>query len=98
MGQPWTRIGDITTPCPLLCAPGCIHGPETNITGEFTVLVESSPGCRVTDIAIGCGPPASYVKGSATVLCGSKPVARIGDTTAHGSVAALGAFTVLVGG
>ena len=98
MGMPWSRIGDITTPCPLLCAPACPHAVETNITGNPTVIVAGSPGCAVGNIAIGCGPPASYVKGSATVLCGNMPVVRIGDMTAHGSSAALGAPTVLVGG
>ena len=97
MGMPWSRIGDITSPCPLLCAPGCIHGPETNITGNPTVIVAGSPGCALGDVAIGCGPPASYVVGSATVMCGNKPVVRIGDATAHGSTAAIGAPTVIVG-
>jgi len=97
MGMPWTRIGDITTPCPLLCAPGCIHGPETNIQGNPTVIVVGSPGCALGHTAIGCGPPAPYVAGSATVMNGGAPAVRIGDATAHGSVCALGAPTVLVG-
>ena len=39
VGRPWTRIGDVTTPCGKLCAPGCRHGVETNITGNPTVIV-----------------------------------------------------------
>lgn len=96
MGRFWSRIGDITTPCPLLCAPGCIHGPETNITGNPTVIVLGSPACALTDIAIGCGPPAPYVTGSATVVCGGKLAVGVGDSTAHGSAAMLGATTVLI--
>jgi len=96
MGRPWTRIGDITTPCPVLCAPGCIHGPETNVTGNATVIVVGSPACAIGDIAIGCGPPAPYVVGSPSVICGGKPAVGIGDATAHGSVCAIGAPTVLI--
>jgi uncharacterized Zn-binding protein involved in type VI secretion len=97
MGMPWSRIGDMTTPCPMLCAPGCIHGPETNVQGNPTVIVGKMPACALGHIAVGCGPPAPYVAGSATVLCGNMPAVRIGDATAHGSTAMLGEFTVLVG-
>jgi uncharacterized Zn-binding protein involved in type VI secretion len=38
------------------------------------------------------------VKGSATVLIGGSPAARIGDMTAHGGVIVSGAPTVIVGG
>ena len=97
MGMPWTRIGDITTPCPLLCAPGCIHGPETNVQGNPTVIVEGMPGCAVGHIAVGCGPPAPYAMGSPTVMNGGSPTARIGDPTAHGSMGATGAAKTIVG-
>jgi uncharacterized Zn-binding protein involved in type VI secretion len=38
------------------------------------------------------------VKGSATVLIGGKPAARMGDTTAHGGTIAVGLPTVMIGG
>ena len=98
MGKPWSRVTDMTTPCSLLCAPGCIHGPETNLTGNFTVFVEGKPGCHTTNIAIGCGPPANYVMGSTTVWTANQMVVRVGDPTSHGSTAMLGAMKVLVGG
>jgi uncharacterized Zn-binding protein involved in type VI secretion len=44
------------------------------------------------------GPPDSLVKGSATVMIGGRPAARIGDTTAHGGNIVLGCFTVMIGG
>jgi uncharacterized Zn-binding protein involved in type VI secretion len=44
------------------------------------------------------GPPDSIVKGSATVMIGNKPAARMGDTTAHGGNIVLGMPTVIVGG
>jgi uncharacterized Zn-binding protein involved in type VI secretion len=44
------------------------------------------------------GPPDTIVKGSATVFIGGKPAARMGDSTAHGGVIAMGWPTVLIGG
>jgi len=35
--------------------------------------------------------------GSATVLIGGVPAARLGDSTAHGGTIVLGCFTVLIG-
>ena len=96
MGTPASRIGDITSPCPMLCAPGCIHGPETLVMGAPTVLVAGSPVSRVGDIAVGCGPPAPVSMGSPTVIVAGMPCARIGSITAHGSSLILGAPTVLV--
>jgi len=50
------------------------------------------------DMCVCVGPPDSIVKGSATVMIGGKPAARMGDSTAHGGSIALGAFTVMIGG
>jgi uncharacterized Zn-binding protein involved in type VI secretion len=44
------------------------------------------------------GPPDVIVKGSATVLIGGQPAARMGDTTAHGGVIVAGAPNVIIGG
>jgi uncharacterized Zn-binding protein involved in type VI secretion len=44
------------------------------------------------------GPPDSIVRGSATVLIGGKPAARVGDSTAHGGSIVLGCATVMIGG
>jgi uncharacterized Zn-binding protein involved in type VI secretion len=38
------------------------------------------------------------VKGSATVMIGNMPAARIGDSTAHGGSIILGYPTVIIGG
>jgi hypothetical protein len=43
------------------------------------------------------GPPDVIAKGSATVIIGNMPAARIGDNTAHGGVIVLGCPTVLIG-
>jgi uncharacterized Zn-binding protein involved in type VI secretion len=44
------------------------------------------------------GPPDTIIKGSATVMIGGKPAARLGDSTAHGGTIILGCFTVMIGG
>jgi uncharacterized Zn-binding protein involved in type VI secretion len=56
------------------------------------------PAARVTDMATCVGPPDSIVKGSATVMIGNMPAARIGDNTAHGGVIVVGCPTILIGG
>jgi uncharacterized Zn-binding protein involved in type VI secretion len=43
------------------------------------------------------GPPDVIAMGSFTVLIGSQPAARMGDTCAHGGSVVLGCFTVLIG-
>jgi uncharacterized Zn-binding protein involved in type VI secretion len=49
-------------------------------------------------MAVCVGPPDTIVQGSATVLIGGLPAARLGDATAHGGTIALGMPTVLIGG
>ena len=49
-------------------------------------------------MAVCVGPPDTIVKGSATVLIGKLPAARMGDTCAHGGAIVLGCPTVLIGG
>jgi uncharacterized Zn-binding protein involved in type VI secretion len=56
------------------------------------------PAAVVGDNCVCVGPPDAIVKGSATVMIGGKPAARIGDTTAHGGSIVLGAPTVMIGG
>jgi uncharacterized Zn-binding protein involved in type VI secretion len=62
------------------------------------VLIGGLPAAVVGDNCTCVGPPDSVVKGSATVLIGSKPAARMGDTTAHGGTIVAGLPTVLIGG
>ena len=56
------------------------------------------PAACLGDSCICVGPPDSIMKGSATVLIGNKPAARMGDNTAHGGSIALGCPLVLIGG
>jgi uncharacterized Zn-binding protein involved in type VI secretion len=62
------------------------------------VLIGSLPAAGAGDMCVCVGPPDSIVKGSATVMIGGKPAARMGDTTAHGGAIALGCPTVIIGG
>jgi uncharacterized Zn-binding protein involved in type VI secretion len=72
---------------------GPVVGP-----GIPTVLIEKLPAAVIGDSCVCVGPPDSIVKGSATVMIGGKPAARLGDTTAHGGSVVLGAMTVMIGG
>jgi uncharacterized Zn-binding protein involved in type VI secretion len=49
-------------------------------------------------MAVCVGPPDAIAQGSATVLIGGVPAARMGDATAHGGTIVLGMPTVMIGG
>ncbi|HEX8327297.1 MAG TPA: PAAR domain-containing protein [Hymenobacter sp.] len=97
---PAARITDLHT-CPLL-TPGLppvphVGGPILG-PGCPTVLIGGLMAAVLGDVASCVGPPDTLTKGSATVKIGGKPAVRIGDTTAHGGVVALGFPTVIIGG
>ena len=100
MGQPAARLTDIHT-CPMQ-TPGVppiphVGGPIAG-PGVPNVLIGKLPASVVGDVAVCVGPPDTIVKGSATVLIGGRPAARMGDTTAHGGAIAIGCPNVLIGG
>ncbi len=66
--------------------------------GEPTVLIENLPAATVSTMCVCVGPPDTIVAGSATVLIGGKPAARLGDATAHGGTIVMGSPTVMIGG
>jgi len=80
-----------TGPVPHVGGP--IVGP-----GVPTVLIGKMPAAVATDNCVCVGPPDTIVKGSATVMVGGKPAARLGDNTAHGGSIVLGMPTVMIGG
>lgn len=95
MGQPAARIGDMHT-CPMVTGTvPHVGGPV--VVGMPTVLTGARPQARVTDMATCVGPPDMIAKGSAGVLVGGLPAARVGDMTAHGGVIVVGMPTVLIG-
>jgi uncharacterized Zn-binding protein involved in type VI secretion len=57
------------------------------------------PAARATDMLVCVGPPDVIVKGSATVMIGMMPAARLLDSCAHGGmIVGPGCPTVLIGG
>ncbi len=95
MGQPAARIGDMHT-CPL-SSPNPHGGGPIVGPGEPTVLIGGMPAAVLGDMATCAGPPDSLILGSTTVFIGGKSAIRVGDSTAHGGVIAVGEFTVLIG-
>lgn len=97
---PAARITDIHT-CPMQtpAVPPIPHvgGPITG-PGVSNVLVGKMPAAVVGDMCVCTGPPDAIVKGSATVMIGGRPAARMGDTTAHGGTIVAGCMNVLIGG
>ena len=97
---PAARLTDMHA-CPMV-TPGTppvphVGGPIIG-PGVPTVIIGKLIAAVVTDKCTCVGPPDVIVKGSATVLIGGKPAARVGDNTAHGGSITLGCFTVIVGG
>jgi uncharacterized Zn-binding protein involved in type VI secretion len=97
--QPAARIGDMHV-CPMV-TPGTppvphVGGPITG-PGVPNVLIGFMPAATITDMCVCVGPPDVIAKGSAAVLIGGKPAARMGDMTAHGGTIVAGCPTVLIG-
>lgn len=95
--KPAARLTDMQV-CPMVTGVvphvgGPIAGP-----GVPTALIQFMPAAVVGDSAVCVGPPSTLAMGSMTALAMSKPMARLGDPTAHGGTIVLGCFTVLIGG
>lgn len=100
--MPCARVGDLHL-CPMI-TPGVppiphVGGPVLP-PGVPTVIVSGSPAAPMGNMATCVGPPDTLVKGSSTVMVGSRPCVRIMiDPCAHGGmVTGPGALTVIVGG
>ena len=94
---PAARIGDMHV-CPMVTGVvPHVGGPVTG-PGVPTVLIKNMPAAVLGDMCVCTGPPDTIIKGSATVMIGGKPAARLGDSTAHGGTITLGEFTVMIGG
>ncbi len=98
--KPAARLNDMhicpaSTPAvvPIPHVGGPIVGP-----GIPTVIIENIPASVAGDVCICVGPPDLITAGSTSVLIGNKPAARMGDSTAHGGLIAVGSPTVLIGG
>ncbi|MFK7927141.1 MAG: PAAR domain-containing protein [Myxococcota bacterium] len=97
MGMPAARITDMHV-CPMVTGVVPHVGGPILPPGGVTVLIAGLPAARIGDMCTCVGPPDTIIKGSATVMSGGMPQARMLDSTAHGGMIVLGAPTVLVGG
>ena len=91
------RVGDMHV-CPAFTGPVPHVGGPILPPGTVTVLVGCMPQAGLGDMAVCVGPPDSIIKGSATVMIGGKPAARMMDNCAHGGMIVLGCPTVMIGG
>ncbi|HEY0612394.1 MAG TPA: PAAR domain-containing protein, partial [Chitinophaga sp.] len=74
---PAARLTDMHV-CPMSTGPvPHVGGPVTG-PGVPTVMIGNMPAAVVGDMLVCTGPPDVIVKGSATVLIGGKPAARMG--------------------
>ena len=91
------RITDMHV-CPMVTVIVPHVGGPVVAPSAPTVLNGGLPAAGVGSMCVCVGPPDVIVKGSATVLAGGRPLARMGDSTAHGGTIVLGCPTVMVGG
>lgn len=95
MPIPAARLGDMHV------CPATNPGPVPHVGGPIsmgipTVLIANMPAATVGSTAVCCGPPDTVVQGSAKVLIGGKPAARMGDSCAHGGKIVAGSPTILI--
>jgi len=96
MGQPAARLTDPHV-CPMMDGPKPhVGGPV--MVGAVNVLIVKLPAANVGTTCTCVGAPDVVIRGSATVMIGGRPAARMLDQTAHGGVIMMGAPTVLIGG
>ncbi|WP_339948157.1 PAAR domain-containing protein [uncultured Albimonas sp.] len=96
MTRPAARVGDMHV-CPMVT--GVIpHVGGPVVVPVPTVMIGKMPAATATALAVCVGPPHPVVMGSAKVLVGKKPQARLGDACAYGGALVAGCFTVMVGG
>ena len=98
---PAARITDMHA-CPMVTPVGPVPVPHVGgpVIGPCVpnVLIGKLPAAVVGDMLVCAIPMDAIVKGSATVMIGGRPAARVGDTTAHGGTITVGCPTVMIGG
>ena len=97
MGKPAARVLDMHI-CPMWTGlVPHVGGPILPLGAVPTVIIGGSFAATVGTMAFCAGGPDTIAMGSAGVMIGGKPAARMGDMTAHGGTIALGCPTVLIG-
>ncbi len=94
---PAARVTDMHT-CPQVTGIVPHVGGPITVPSAPNVLIGGLPVAGIGSMATCVGPPDTIVSGSATVLAGGVPIARLTDKTAHGGViVGPGCPTVLIG-
>lgn len=95
--KPAARMGDMHT-CPMV-NPGPVPHVGGPVIGPCapTVIIGGKPAAVVGDKCVCVSAIDTIVNGSSTVVIDHKPVARMGDATAHGGIIVAGCGSVLVG-
>ena len=96
MFAPAARITDMHV-CPMVTGLVPHVGGPILPPGHPMTLIAGIPAARLGDMAVCVGPPDVIVTGAFTCLVNGKPLARLGDSCAHGGKIVLGCMTVLVG-
>ena len=94
MSKPAARLGDMHV-CPMVTGVVPQSVGRARRWGRRSADRRHAGAC-MGDMAVCVGPPDTIVLGSFKVLANNKPIARMGDMTAHGGSIVLGCFTVLV--
>lgn len=96
MSLPAARVSDMHT-CPMVTGIVPHVGGPILPPGQVNVLIGNMPAANVGSMCTCVGPPDVIVKGSTSCLIGSKPAARLTDSTAHGGlIVGPGCPTVLI--
>ncbi|MBO6838052.1 MAG: PAAR domain-containing protein [Alphaproteobacteria bacterium] len=82
--------------CPMVTGIVPHVGGPVSSPSMPTVLLGGLPAIGPGSVAVCVGPPDSVVMGSPTALAGGIPMARIGDTCAHGGAIVVPMPTVLL--
>lgn len=98
---PAARLTDMHV-CPMVTPVGPVPVPHVGgpVIGPCvpTVLIGKLPAAVVGDMLVCAIPMDAIAMGSATVMIGGRPAARMGDSTVHGGTITLGCPTVMIGG
>ncbi|WP_069299198.1 PAAR domain-containing protein [Neptunicoccus sediminis] len=85
MSLPAARVTDAHV-CPMVTGIVPHVGGPILPPGQPNVLIGNMPAANLGTMCTCVGPPDVIIKGSTSCLIGSKPAARLTDSTAHGGV------------
>jgi uncharacterized Zn-binding protein involved in type VI secretion len=96
LGKPAARVGDAHA-CPMADPKPHVGGPIVG-PGAATVLIGGQAAALAGDQCICAGPVDLILPSQSRVIVLNRPIAKLGDLTAHGGSILSGCPTVIVGG